>query len=188
MPKGIFIRKPFTETHKKNISKAKMGFIAWNKGLKGWLKHTEESKIKMSIPKKGKKCSNETKQKMSEIAKTRTGNKNPNWRGGLMQDKEYQNKRQLLKCNMRRAIKNKTPGTYTLKEWELLKLKYKYTCPKCGKKEPEIKLAADHIVPLNVGGTNYIENIQPLCKSCNCSKQAKTFKIDPKGQYELCLQ
>ena len=38
MPKGIYIRKPFTEDHKKNMSKASTG-----------RKQTKESKIKIGL-------------------------------------------------------------------------------------------------------------------------------------------
>ena len=61
-------------------------------------------------------------------------------------------------------------GSHTLKEWEKLKKAYKYTCLCCGKSEPKIKLEADHIIPISKNGTNYIWNIQPLCRSCNASK------------------
>ena len=66
-------------------------------------------------------------------------------------------------------VKN-APGSHTLGEWELLKKQYDYTCPACGRKEPEIKLTEDHIIPITRGGSSNIENIQPLCRSCNCSK------------------
>jgi len=45
---------------------------------------------------------------------------------------------------------------------------YDNKCLCCGKENT--KLAIDHIVPLKLGGVNSIENLQPLCKSCNSKK------------------
>ena len=73
-----------------------------------------------------------------------------------------------------RAAKYSCEGTITAYEWMDLKKKYNYTCLRCGKKEPEIKLTLDHVVPLIVGGKNIIENAQPLCKPCNSSKYTKS--------------
>lgn len=73
----------------------------------------------------------------------------------------------------RRARKKNATGTYTVKEWQSLKEQYEYTCLCCGLKEPEIKLTIDHVVPLIRGGSNTIDNIQPLCFSCNSKKRAK---------------
>ncbi len=72
--------------------------------------------------------------------------------------------------------KKKNGGTFTLKEWKNLKKQFKHTCPCCGKKEPEIKLEIDHIIPISCGGTNRINNIQPLCRSCNASKHTKIIQ------------
>lgn len=62
---------------------------------------------------------------------------------------------------------------FSLEIWEKLKHEYNYTCPKCLKVEPEIKLTIDHILPLSKGGIHSIENIQPLCHSCNSGKKDK---------------
>ena len=35
---------------------------------------------------------------------------------------------------------------------------------------PDMKLTRDHVIPLTKKGTNFITNIQPLCRSCNSSK------------------
>lgn len=75
-------------------------------------------------------------------------------------------------ANRRARVKN-AEGSHTAGEWELLKIQYGFRCVKCKKQEPEIKLTRDHIIPLARGGSNYIENIQPLCGKCNCEKGAK---------------
>jgi 5-methylcytosine-specific restriction endonuclease McrA len=64
-------------------------------------------------------------------------------------------------------------GVFTRQEWEALKAKYNYTCLCCNKREPEIKLTPDHVIPLSRGGMNTIDNIQPLCRKCNNVKSAR---------------
>lgn len=73
----------------------------------------------------------------------------------------------------RRARNYGDDGKISNKEWQQLKERYDFTCLRCGRKEPEIKLELDHIVPLIVGGSNTIGNSQPLCHSCNASKGKK---------------
>lgn len=73
----------------------------------------------------------------------------------------------------RKARKRNNGGMFTAAEWRALKAHYHHTCLCCGRVEPEIKLTPDHVVPLVHGGSSEIENIQPLCYSCNSSKQDK---------------
>lgn len=69
------------------------------------------------------------------------------------------------KANIRGAA-----GNHSKKEWGELKKKYNYMCLCCKQYEPFIKLTEDHILPISRGGSDYIENIQPLCSRCNSIK------------------
>lgn len=80
----------------------------------------------------------------------------------------------------RRARKKGALGEHTIQEWEALKKEFDFRCLCCKKQEPFsdqkfIWLTKDHIVPLKNKGTNYISNIQPLCRRCNSKKNDKTI-------------
>lgn len=80
-----------------------------------------------------------------------------------------------LKSN-RYARERGAIGSHSLNEWNELKEKYNYKCAICGEKKP---LTKDHIIPLSKGGTNYITNIQPLCRNCNSKKNNKILHDNP---------
>jgi 5-methylcytosine-specific restriction endonuclease McrA len=75
-----------------------------------------------------------------------------------------------LYTNNRRVRKLFAKGSHTDVEWQALKAKYNFKCLCCGKQEPEIKLTRDHVHPLILGGSDSIDNIQPLCARCNSKK------------------
>jgi len=50
-----------------------------------------------------------------------------------------------------------------------------WKCQLCGCVLDESTVGIDHIVPVSKGGTNAIENLQPLCHSCNSRKSDKTM-------------
>lgn len=135
------------------------------------IKRTEETREKMSLAHIGKKLSLSTRQKVSEAQKS-LKDKHWNWKGGISSDKKYRDWQKNQWHHRRRSAS----GSHTFTEWENLKAQYNWTCPCCKKSEPEIKLTLDHIIPLSRGGSDNIENIQPLCKICNCKKHSRIFK------------
>ena len=70
----------------------------------------------------------------------------------------------------RYARERNAEGSHTLREWNDLKEKFDFKCAHCGERKP---LTKDHIKPLSKGGSDYIENIQPLCRNCNSKKSNK---------------
>jgi hypothetical protein len=75
-----------------------------------------------------------------------------------------------------RAIrKRNAPGQHTFEDWQKVKALFDYRCVWCGRQEPEVVLTEDHKIPLTKDGTNNIDNIQPMCLSCNSSKKTRVW-------------
>lgn len=85
-----------------------------------------------------------------------------------------------LKCQdhgrKRRVIKNNASHSFTLKEWKEKISKTKGICPKCKEDVGILKLTMDHNPPLSKvpkGFVYTINEVKPLCKSCNSKKYNK---------------
>lgn len=96
---------------------------------------------------------------------------NPEHENGIQRRWKARNKDYVNACTHKRRCRIlKVEGTYTVAEWRAIKAAQSYTCRMCGRREPEIKLTVDHIVPLTKGGRNDKSNLQGLCQSCNSRK------------------
>lgn len=79
--------------------------------------------------------------------------------------------------DLRRIREVNAEGDFADWEWEDLLKKFDYRCVRCGIHAEATRdglLTVDHVVPLSRGGTGYIDNIQPLCRSCNSWKGTRT--------------
>lgn len=92
------------------------------------------------------------------------------------------------KNHRRRTKKAGNGGSYTSQEWKDLCVYYDHRCLRCGKQEPKIKLTVDHVLPLDLGGPNNLDNLQPLCGSCNSWKGNRHIDFRNKPPMDRWLQ
>lgn len=109
-----------------------------------------------------KKCEKNRENAISKWGKIQ--NENENFDDLTLKQKNSRLRRERLK----NAIQK---GTHTEQEWEEMKAFFNNKCVRCGNDGIIVK---DHIIPIYMGGSNGLDNIQPLCKKCNSSKGADT--------------
>jgi 5-methylcytosine-specific restriction endonuclease McrA len=149
----------------------KKNYPVWNKGKKignkcggGWFKKGHKLNLGKH-PKHKRAWSAEEREANRQGQYRRFEREIPNYR---FEDNGRRLRRKV------RLLQN--GGFHTRNEWETLKAQYNWTCPSCHKAEPEIILTKDHIIAILNGGTDNIENIQPLCRPCNSSKHSKNTR------------
>jgi len=190
MPRGIYIRKPITEETREILSKSHLGIKTWNTGLHKLMPRCSRCEIELKDRRslKCRSCAMKDKT-FGKISKKKgkhyphlQGINNALWKGGSKVTREKNKDKIRFWCLQRISRKKGSIGNHTLDDWEELKKNYNYMCLCCKRFEPEIKLTEDHIIPLNKGGSNYIENIQPICGSCNSRKHIKIIDYRPTYQ------
>lgn len=79
-----------------------------------------------------------------------------------------------------KALKKGAAGSFTVSEWLSKVEQLGWKCFYCAVPLTERTLTQDHMIPLIKGGSNFIDNLAPCCKSCNSRKGDKTvedFKV-----------
>lgn len=143
-----------------------LGIIPWNKGRRGH-KHPHKG-----VP---RSLSSRRKQSHTMLGYKQTKEHRENNRQAQM--RRFPNFSVGQRKIRRKARQLENGGLHSRGEWESLKAQYNWTCPSCGKREPEVQLTRDHIVAISKGGSDNIENIQPLCRPCNSRKHDKDIRF-----------
>lgn len=86
--------------------------------------------------------------------------------------KQYQkNREKVLFRNRRRELRIKAIDELSPGEWEKVVSDCNDTCIVPGCETSPVTM--DHVVPLSKNGRHHIDNLQPLCSSCNDRKGVK---------------
>lgn len=141
--------------------------------------YTKSAQHRLNLSKalKGRKKSDEHKKnwRASMVKHDYKGVNNPNYIHGLSMTPEMSRLYEMRRLHRKKSL----GGHFTLEEWTKKKEMFDYRCLWCEKKEPEIKLSADHRIPISKGGSSNIENIQPLCRNCNSKKRDRFIIFTP---------
>lgn len=83
---------------------------------------------------------------------------------------------EVRRSHIRRQRVASAQTHYTIAEWRKLRKGFGNACLRCGAMED---LTIDHVVPLVLGGSNHISNLQLLCRTCNSWKNARIMDFRP---------
>ena len=107
----------------------------------------------------------EYNSKHYETHKDEKTEKNKQWR------KNNPNKAIVI-TQRRRTRKRQLPSALTAEQWITCKSYFDHKCAYCGAKK---KLTIEHFIPVSNFGELSVNNVLPVCSSCNSSKINKDF-------------
>jgi len=104
----------------------------------------------------------------------------PAWSGGITPQESRRRWYEKNKAKANAQVKARklrelnAPGTHTKEDWEGVKKFFGYQCA-MDDHNCSGSLTKDHIQPLIMGGSNGVENLQPLCRWHNTQKARKVY-------------
>lgn len=90
------------------------------------------------------------------------------------QNSRVERRRLNSRIRAQRLHEARERGSHTEEEWAAVVDEFDRRCVQCGCR-PADEPAKDHIVPICLGGSDAIDNLQPLCRTCNSGKSLDTF-------------
>ena len=108
--------------------------------------------------------------------------------GKISKDKsiktEFSDEKTIKGLQKRYRKQYNSKGFFTYEQWEKVVRFYAGPANLCLKCNDKKFLIPDHIISASLGGSNSIENIQPLCVSCNSEKRSDVVDYRPdKGNF-----
>jgi len=103
-------------------------------------------------------------------------------------------KARAVRLRAERLREARKKGTHTRAEWLEMLDASGHVCCACGSEVIGGNPTKDHIIPISLGGSDSIRNLQPLCRECNAGEagySGKDFRIGkpwmrPEWDQEVC--
>ena len=92
----------------------------------------------------------------------------------MYDDADYAFVLQKMRLVNHNAHKRGATGDINAEEWLNKLRKHGQHCHYCGKPLTLKAVSVDHTIPLSRGGLHVIDNVEPVCQSCNHHKHART--------------
>jgi len=89
----------------------------------------------------------------------------------------------VKRANARTKAIRRALGPIDMKGFAAKCADLQWVCQLCGKILTSKTVTVDHIVPVAKGGTNALENLQPLCQHCNSVKRDKPMSVVVGSQF-----
>lgn len=83
-----------------------------------------------------------------------------------------------------REARARALGTHTAAQWATLRGLCGERCVACGKPEYDLHggiVCKDHILPISLGGSDHISNLQPVCRPCNTKRGDGCVDLRPEA-------
>jgi len=174
--------KPITEFHKKLQDWSLHCKDCANKKRRTWYAENREVELSRAVKyrkdnpeatkqrRRAWKQANKEKNVASAVA---YGRRNPHKRAIATKKYRESNKELYNHYSLQRRAKMMSCKTYEISDKELHKL-YSNPCVACGSTKRQ---SLDHIIPIDLGGSHSIGNLQTLCLSCNSSKRNRVMTV-----------
>lgn len=157
-------RRAYYQTHKKELTAINRRWDA---------KHIEQKRAARRL---WTQTSDKYRDYMKKWLVANQDLKNASSRKSYHKNKERTRPIRLIRLKNRQAKTRGGNGTFSISDVQAMHDRQLGSCAGCARSFSDVlPPTIDHVMPLSRGGSNFPENLQLMCKSCNDSKGARTM-------------